>query len=147
MLQPECTEFASIGTDLAGREQFMRPDAARAWFELRNAASADGVELQIVSAFRSVEYQADIIRRKRARKQPMKTILEVSAAPGYSEHHTGRALDLSRAGASPLEVDFENTDAFEWLVHNARDHGFHLSYPRGNRHSIAYEPWHWAWAG
>lgn len=75
----------------------------------------------------------------------MQQILEVSAAPGFSEHHTGRALDLTTPGGPVLEEPFEHTDAFAWLSESAGSFGFHLSYPRGNSHGIAYEPWHWAW--
>ncbi len=77
----------------------------------------------------------------------MREILSVSAAPGYSEHHTGRAVDLTTPGTRPLEEDFEATPAFEWLTGTAEDFGFRMSYPRNNRHGIAYEPWHWMWTG
>jgi D-alanyl-D-alanine carboxypeptidase len=71
-------------------------------------------------------------------------ILKINAAPGYSEHHTGRALDLTTADSPPLEVGFETTQAYAWLVEHAGEHGFRLSYPRDNPHGINYEPWHWA---
>ena len=75
----------------------------------------------------------------------MHEILEVSAAPGYSEHHSGRAIDLTAPGYAALEEEFENSPSFAWLRRNARRFGFALSYPRKNRHGIAYEPWHWCW--
>jgi D-alanyl-D-alanine carboxypeptidase len=146
-LTGESTELANIGLDPAGREQYLFPAAAMAWYAMRNAAAADGVELQVISAFRSVSYQAGIIRNKLAGGQSLERILGVSAAPGFSEHHSGRALDLGCPGSEPLELQFELTRAFEWLVHNAPDHGFRMSYPRNNRHMIAFEPWHWAWTG
>ena len=71
----------------------------------------------------------------------------MSAAPGYSEHHTGRAIDITTPGTQPLEPAFETTPAFEWLTGSAHEFGFRMSYPRNNRHGIAYEPWHWAWTG
>lgn len=144
-LQPECRELATIGFDIHGREQMLHPKAARAWYAMRNAAQEDGVELQVVSAFRSVDYQVSLIERKRQAGQDIADILKVSAAPGYSEHHSGRALDISTPDSSPLETGFEMTPAFDWLTESARDFGFTLSYPRHNRHGIAYEPWHWAY--
>ncbi|HIE5651183.1 TPA: M15 family metallopeptidase, partial [Stenotrophomonas maltophilia] len=72
-------------------------------------------------------------------------ILKVNAAPGFSEHHSGHALDIGTPGDAPAEESFERTDAFAWLQAHARGHGFHLSYPRGNPHGIVYEPWHWCW--
>src|SRR5579884_1977066 len=119
--------------------------AACASRRMREAAARDGVELQVVSAFRSVEYQLGILRRKLARGQTIEQILRISAAPGYSEHHSGRALDLTTPGCAALEEDFERTAAFAWLSTNAQRYHFHLSYPRGNPHGIAYEPWHWCW--
>ncbi len=146
-LQPECSELAAIGQDGRGREQFLQPESALAWYALRNAATADGIVLQVASGFRSVEYQAAIIERKLRAGQSLAQILGVSAAPGYSEHHTGRAMDLTTPGTRPLEEDFEASPAFEWLTEAAADFGFRMSYPRNNRHGIAYEPWHWMWTG
>jgi D-alanyl-D-alanine carboxypeptidase len=112
---------------------------------MRDAAASAGVELQIVSAFRGVDYQLGIVRRKLERGLSMHEILRVSAAPGYSEHHSGRALDITAPGFAALEEEFENSSAFAWLSANAQRYGFHLSYPRDNPHGIAYEPWHWCW--
>lgn len=137
--------LAYIGTDVHDRPQWLAPPAARAWRRMAAAAAADGIVLQVVSAFRSAEYQLGILRRKLERGQTIERILEVSAAPGYSEHHSGRVLDLTTPGYAALEEDFEHSPAFAWLQRHAVRHGFRLSYPRGNRHGIAYEPWHWCW--
>lgn len=141
--EPARLEF--IGLDTRQRPQWLAPRAARAWVRMREAAARDGVDLQVVSAFRSVEYQLGILRRKLDRGQTMEPILRVSAAPGYSEHHSGRALDVTAPGFAALEEKFKRSPAFAWLAANARRFGFHLSYPRGNPHGIAYEPWHWCW--
>ncbi|MCB1575760.1 MAG: D-alanyl-D-alanine carboxypeptidase family protein, partial [Xanthomonadales bacterium] len=116
-----------------------------AWLRMRSAAAADGIELQVVSAFRSAAYQLVIIERKLERGLSMDEILQVSAAPGFSEHHSGRALDISTPDYAALEEEFEDSPAFAWLQREARRYGYALSYPRGNRHAIAYEPWHWCW--
>lgn len=134
-----------IGHDVHGRPQWLAPRAAVALRRLRAAAATDHIGIELVSAFRSVEYQLGILERKRARGQSIEEILRVSAAPGYSEHHSGRAVDLTAAGFVPLEESFEQAPAFAWLQQRAADFGFRLSYPRGNAHGIAYEPWHWCW--
>ncbi|HET6906362.1 MAG TPA: M15 family metallopeptidase [Rhodanobacteraceae bacterium] len=141
----EPVRLASIGMDIQQREQWLTPAAARAFLAMRKAAAHDNVELQIVSAFRSIAYQLGIIERKLQRGLQMDAILRVSAAPGYSEHHSGRALDLTAPGYAPVEEVFEQSAAFAWLTRKAPRFGFALSYPRGNRHGIAYEPWHWCW--
>jgi len=132
----------------AGFDRFRRPlwlhvDAARAWRNLRDAALRDGVVLDAISGYRSHDYQLGIFERKLARGQDMAQILAVNAAPGYSEHHSGRALDIGTPGEPPAEESFEATPAFEWLAHHAAGHGFVMSYPRDNAHGIVYEPWHW----
>jgi len=146
-LQEESRELASIGADIHGREQMLRPDAARAWRAMQQSAARESVMLQVASAYRSVGYQASIIERKKQRGQSIAEILRASAAPGFSEHHTGRAVDVATPGFESLEESFENTQAFEWLTTSADRFGFRLSYPRNNRHGILYEPWHWYFRG
>jgi len=141
----EPSQLAFVGFDSQQRAQWLAPRAARAWTRMHEAAAKDGAELQIVSAFRSVEYQLGILQRKLARSQNIEEILRVSAAPGYSEHHSGRAIDITTPGFAALEEEFERSPAFMWLKKNARRFGFRLSYPRRNPHGIAYEPWHWCW--
>ncbi|HEX2861930.1 MAG TPA: D-alanyl-D-alanine carboxypeptidase family protein, partial [Lacunisphaera sp.] len=85
------------------------------------------------------------VRRKLARGETIDAILKVSAAPGCSEHHTGRALDLGAPNHLRLEASFSRTPEYAWLKKHARRFGFLLSYPRRNSHGINYEPWHWCW--
>jgi len=141
----EPRELSSIGNDINGRAQWLAPRAARAWTRMSKAAAEKGIELQIVSAFRSATYQLGIIERKLERGLTMDEILKVSAAPGFSEHHSGRVVDITCTGFAALEEEFENSPAFAWLQREAARFGFALSYPRNNSHGIAYEPWHWCW--
>lgn len=132
----------------AGFDRFRRPlwlnvEAARAWSSLRDAAMRDGIVLESISGYRSHDYQLGIFERKLARGQAVDDILTVNAAPGYSEHHSGFALDIGTPGEPPAEASFEGTSAFDWLTLHAGEHGFCMSYPRDNPHGIVYEPWHW----
>ena len=144
-VQMEAGGLVSIGPDIYQREQRLVPRAASAWQAMRESASAAGVDLQMVSAYRSVDYQEGILRRKLEKGQAIEEILQVSAAPGYSEHHTGRAVDLTTPGSPVLEEEFEGSEAFSWLTDSAGSFGFRMSFPRDNPHGVAYEPWHWAW--
>lgn len=146
-LVPEPDRLAYAGRDRYRRPLWLHPDAARAWAHLRHAALREGVVLEAISGYRSHAYQLGIFARKRARGDSVDAILRVNAAPGYSEHHTGRALDLGTPGEPPATESFESTPAFAWLDDNAAAFGFALSYPRGNPHGIDYEPWHWRHAG
>jgi D-alanyl-D-alanine carboxypeptidase len=101
--------------------------------------------MQIVSAFRSFDRQCEIIREKIAAGQTIEQILSASAPPGYSEHHTGRAVDIGGSADDPLEEDFEQTPAYAWLLHNAALYEFFLSFPRNNVYGYQYEPWHWTY--
>jgi D-alanyl-D-alanine carboxypeptidase len=123
----------------------LAPRAAAAWKRMRAAATRDGVRLLQVSGYRSIARQARIIRRKLAAGQRIESILRYVAAPGCSEHHTGRALDIGSAGHLELTAAFARTAEYRWLRRHAGRFGFHLSYPRRNAHGIGYEPWHWCW--
>jgi D-alanyl-D-alanine carboxypeptidase len=130
-----------------GQPVRLTPRASAAWKRLRAAAAHEGVELLPISGFRSVARQTAIIRRKLADGQSLAVILRVVAAPGCSEHHTGRALDLGAPGHTGLEADFAKTPEFRWLKRRAAEFGFRLSYPRKNPAGIVFEPWHWCWQG
>lgn len=142
-LVPEPAQLAFAGVDRYRRPLWLTRAAARAWTHLREAAQRDGVVLEAVSGYRSHDYQLGIVERKRARGLDLDAILAVNAAPGFSEHHAGTALDISTPGEPAAEASFEATPAFVWLQRNARQHGFAMSYPRDNPHGIVYEPWHW----
>lgn len=139
--EPIRLEIAEVGAD--GKEHRLTPEAASAWRQLKAAALADGVELLIVSAFRSVERQTEIVRNKLAAGYLIDDILMLCAPPGYSEHHSGCAADLASPGGPVLEAGFAQTEAFAWLSAHAGRFGYTLSFPPGNRFGYQYEPWHW----
>ncbi|MDX9740051.1 MAG: M15 family metallopeptidase [Gammaproteobacteria bacterium] len=139
----EASELEPVETGADGRVYLLAPHAAQAWRALSAAAAADGVRLYIVSAFRSVDRQLELIERKLARGDALSDILSVIAPPGFSEHHTGRAVDVGCPEAAPLEREFDRTPAFRWLRSRAGEFGFLLSYPEGNPQGYQYEPWHW----
>lgn len=144
-LVAEPRRLAFAGLDRYRRPLWLHEDTARAWARMREAARRDGVVLESISGYRSHAYQLGIFRRKLARGQTVEQILAVNAAPGYSEHHSGRALDIGTPGEPPAEESFETTAAFAWLGAHAGAFGFVMSYPRDNPHGIVYEPWHWCW--
>lgn len=144
---PEAVLLAAAGRDRFGRQHWLQPVARRAWALLRHAAGTDGVNLELVSSFRSIRDQVRILARKLRHGQSLDEILRVNAPPGYSEHHSGCAIDLAVPGAALLTEDFEGLPAFAWLLQHASRFGFHLSYPRENRFGFIYEPWHWCYHG
>jgi zinc D-Ala-D-Ala carboxypeptidase len=146
-LQQECSALVDTELDVFGRQPKLEASAFAAWTAMKAAAARDGIELQLVSAFRSIGYQRDLIQRKLARGDSIAAILAVNAAPGYSEHHSGRALDIGTPGFVHLETEFETSPAFAWLTAHAARFGFHMSFPRDNPYGVQYEPWHWCYRG
>lgn len=142
----EASELVDVGPNIVGRMQRLAPAAATAWEAMQSAAAADGVTLLLVSGFRSIDYQARLFRKKINAGQLLSEILAVNAAPGFSEHHTGRAVDIATPGSRPLTAAFEDSGAFRWLAENAGRFGFRMSYPRDNAAGFIYEPWHWAFS-
>jgi D-alanyl-D-alanine carboxypeptidase len=143
---PLCREARTlvvVEVDARGREQRLTPAASVAGKKMKAAAAEAKVGLYLISAFRSFDRQCELLRAKLAGGQRLDEILTVSAPPGYSEHHTGRAIDIGASPDDPLEEAFERTDAYAWLMDNASRYGYALSYPRDNRYGYRYEPWHW----
>ena len=140
----EATDLVDVGPNLVGRMQRLAPETATRWIAMQAAAAEDGILLLMVSGFRSIDYQARLIRKKINAGQSLSEILGVNAAPGHSEHHTGLAIDIATPGSRPLTEEFEGSGAFRWLQENAGTHGFAMSYPRNNPAGFIYEPWHWA---
>ena len=138
-------DLVDIGVDVFDRPQRLRMEAANAWTGLVEAASSDGVTVQLVSAYRSLEYQVNLIQRKVEAGESIGQILTRIAAPGYSEHQGGCAVDVTSPGIDSLTEFFEETQTFRWLVASAVDHQFVLSYPRSNPYGVIYEPWHWCY--
>ncbi|QEY31614.1 D-alanyl-D-alanine carboxypeptidase family protein [Synechococcus sp. RSCCF101] len=144
---PEASAADLVQVDASHR---LHRDAAEAFLAMQDAAAADGVDLRLLSAFRSVSLQESIFfdvmeqRNQNARERAL-----VSAPPGYSEHGTGFAVDVGD-GLEPeadFSVSFENTAAFRWMEHHAPRHRFTLSFPPDNPQGVSYEPWHWRYEG
>jgi hypothetical protein len=93
----------------------MRPDVALAFDRMAEAAAADGVNLIVVSGFRSNAEQAKLFA---AHPDP-----KWVAPPGQSLHRLGTELDLGPAGA------------YGWLARNASRFHFVQRY--------SWEPWHY----
>jgi D-alanyl-D-alanine carboxypeptidase len=139
----EAIKLVVAETDAQGKAHLLVPAAAKAWQDMKLAARDDGIVIELVSAFRSIERQVGIIRTKLAQGLSLDTILTLSAPPGYSEHHSGCAIDINTPGCMPTEEEFDSTEAFAWLTAHAGQFGFTLSYPRNNALGFIYEPWHW----
>jgi zinc D-Ala-D-Ala carboxypeptidase len=128
----------------------LRKAAAQKFQAMTAAARAQGVILVPISGFRSVSEQQQLFFEVKAQRNQRATErATVSAPPGYSEHHTGYAIDIGdgRVPATNLSPNFENTAAFKWLQANAARYSFEISFPKNNAQGVTYEPWHWRFVG
>ena len=112
--------------------------------ELTNAAKREGITLTPGSIFRGVARQRQIVSNKRNQGQSPRQIYRTSSHPGYSEHHTGLAVDFT-----PINDAFARTPAYRWLRENAHRYGWYQSFDKSySQYSgIAEESWHWRYEG
>lgn len=141
------------------REYYMDARMSEYMTQMLKAASEDGHQLIVMSAYRSVEYQQknfDKSVQDRMDNRGMTydeayadTLKEVQL-PGYSEHNAGLAADIMSDEYVDMNDDgFKNTEAYKWLREHAADYGFILRYPEGKEDitGIIYEPWHYRFVG
>lgn len=145
--QPPLDQLEVVDIHFDGRPFLLAKTAVITWRKMLVAAKSDGVELEPYSGFRSYLHQKELIARKLAQGRRLDSILTETAIPGFSEHHTGFAIDICTGGKYRLTEEFECTAAFEWLTRHANRFCFRLSYPRGNELGIIFEPWHWYFTG
>ncbi|MFV0434203.1 MAG: D-alanyl-D-alanine carboxypeptidase family protein [Leucobacter sp.] len=128
--------------------QPVRKEAARALERMVADVRAQGLDFEIISGFRSYDYQSSlynsyVVRDGRALADTY------SARPGHSEHQTGLAVDLGVPGGCGLGTCFGSTSVGKWLASNGAEYGFILRYPSGYTHitGFTYEPWHFRYVG
>jgi tape measure domain-containing protein len=114
-------------------------DAADAFKLMQVAAAKEKINLRVISGYRSTKDQKAIFDRKGGGAAATK----YSAPPGYSQHHTGLAIDINS-----VENSFAKTKEHAWLQKNAASYGFIKPYANASGDlGPENEPWHWAFAG
>lgn len=140
------------------REYYLDVRAADYLEDMIAAAKEDGIDLLVVSAYRTIEYQQqnfdksvqDRIDKGMTEEEAYADTLAEVALPGESEHNAGLALDIMVEEYQNMDDDgFEDTEAFAWLDEHAAEYGFILRYPKGKQDitGIIYEPWHYRFVG
>ena len=135
-------------TNSLGDDVEVEKKAYDAYLNLKEALAAeDDVHIDLDSAYRSVAEQQRIVEDFTERYGE-DYVKQYVAVPGFSEHHTGLALDLY------LNIDGEDVYMNEdmvnypevWAKIHAKlaDHGYILRYPEGKEDitGYSYEPWH-----
>ena len=128
-----------------GRVVQLRAEAARAFRAMQASARLADVELVPISGYRTRSYQEGLFSRAVGKYGSKQSAARWVAPPGYSEHHSGLAIDIGalERPETDVETTFEDTPAFAWLKANAHRFGFEISFPRDNPQGVSYEPWHW----
>jgi len=150
--QAEQSQLMMIGSYAQKQHQrfeFMDIEAGKALMQLIYAARDEGVWIVPVSGFRTIEEQKKLFEAQIKRRGSEQAAASFSAPPGYSEHATGLAVDLTdgRFPKQDVTLEFEKTDAFRWLTRHAKEFGFQMSFPNNNSQGVSYEPWHWRFVG
>ena len=145
------------------KEFNLLPQVALAFKAMQTEAKKDGIDLKVVSSFRSYAAQKGIWNRKYKRfisegltgPEAIKKIIEYSTLPGTSRHHWGTDIDLIE-GSEIVEGDVLLEEHFHqgayqklhrWLQKNATRFGFDIVYTNDSlRKGFLYEPWHYSYA-
>lgn len=114
-----------------------------------DAASKDGIELYLVSGYRSYEEQEKLYAYY-VKEYGEAVAHTMDAYPGVSEHMLGLSVDLGKADREfELEDEFAETNAYNWLMEHAKEYGFILRYPQNSEaiNGIAFSPWSFRYVG
>lgn len=113
--------------------------------DLLDDANDDGLNLMVISAFRSFGEQAQL-KGAYTITYGAGTANQFSADQGYSEHQLGTTVDFTNPTVAATYSGFAASDEYAWLRENAHKYGFTLSYPENNSF-YEFEPWHWRFVG
>ncbi|CEQ09674.1 D-alanyl-D-alanine carboxypeptidase [[Clostridium] sordellii] len=123
--------------------------AMKAFNEMKEAAKKDGIRINVRSGYRSYDTQVDLYNNY-VKADGKKAADRYSAIPGFSEHQTGLALDITTGNTQrPIGTWFDDTPQAKWLYENAYKYGFILRYPKGKEDTTGYmyESWHYRYIG
>lgn len=154
------TNFVKISTKYTTKSNiYMEKDSYAAYKKMYEAAKQDGIELRIISAFRSFNYQKWIWERKWTgkrgnyktkfpdEKQRAFEILKYSSMPGISRHHWGTDIDIYKLNNSAFESGY-GKKLYDWMQDNAAKFGYYQAYTKKDSlrpKGFNEEKWHWSY--
>ncbi len=112
------------------------------YYQMFKKAKEENINLIIYSAYRTYQKQYDLYYTVYNKDD------NYSAKPGFSEHHTGLALDISDS-VHGLTNNLASSNTYKWLINNSYKFGFILRYPKDKENITMYnyEPWHFRYVG
>ena len=138
--------------DAWGEEIKVEKEAYEKYTELKSELEKEGVYIELDSCYRSVAAQQELWDRWTIEKG-IEYVKQYVAVPGYSEHHTGLALDICIKVNGELVYENDDMiadrDTFTKIHAKLADYGFILRYLEGKDDitGYSYEPWHLRYIG
>lgn len=132
--------------EFAKENMYLEKNCMLAFTKMARDANSQGYNIRAISTYRTYEYQENLYNNY-VKKDGVNNADTYSARPGFSEHHTGLAVDVDNIETSYM--NFENTKEFTWMMENAYKYGFILRYPKDKVDitGYMYEPWHYRYVG
>ena len=146
-----------------GTDYKLQKEVNDAFQLMKTSAQKNGIDIKIVSSYRSFEHQKKIWTRKYKKyisqglspRKAIDKIIEYSTIPGTSRHHWGTDIDIidgskktpkSVLNAANFKENAVYYDLKKWMNKNANKFGFFLVYTDNNeRKGFKYEPWHYSY--
>ena len=129
--------------------QVLLPEVYSAIEDMFSKANEEGIHLYLVSGYRDFQYQTDLYDYY-VSKFGKQEAERIDCIPGCSEHQTGLSVDLSSTSHKyELDVRFEQTDEYQWLITHCSEFGFILRNPKGKEEitGVKFSPWNFRYVG
>lgn len=122
-------------------------DAHDAYVKMYDAAKQDGMNLYVSTSYRDYNFQSTLYWNY-VNEDGQENADTYSARPGYSEHHSGLAVDLGTAANHSI-TQFRNYPEYNWMKENCYKYGFIQRYTDANQYITGYQPeeWHYRYVG
>lgn len=139
----EAKDLVTLSKTYSSRGHKIKKAASEPLMKMIDAARADGLNLLVISGYRTESTQRGLFNNS-VKRHGMDHALIYSAKPGHSEHQLGLAVDLNST-----EESFDQTKEYKWLKANSYKYGFIERYPKGKEFitGYGYEPWHYRYLG
>ncbi|WP_051280552.1 M15 family metallopeptidase [Anaerovorax odorimutans] len=145
----DLTAVKYYAEDRTQASRYMRKEAAEQFNKLSEAAKQDGYEIVMTTAYRSYGFQK-ILYDNYVQREGQEAADKFSAKPGYSEHQSGLAVDVTSPSVNySLSYEYGDTAEGKWLKENAHNFGYIIRYKKGKEDITGYnyEPWHIRYVG
>ncbi len=152
LTEDEIPDLAQITRATDGRKHYFDARAIDNLNAMMDDAAAAGLNLYVISSFRTMEYQEGLFEKRvnqrmaegYSRAVAENIVAEGTARPGTSDHQLGLAVDFNT-----IEDGFEKTAEYKWLISHCADYGFILRFPEDKEDitKVMYEPWHYRYVG